>query len=90
MILDVWYLAERRNMSARDRLLRWGAMTVTLLLAFLQPALAADDGEKLPPYDVQGLSHTKIWLPWVFAFLFAAVGIAVAFKNPHRASIERD
>jgi len=90
MILVCLTLAERIDMTLRTWLRRLGPLAVVLLITFGQTALAADKGEKLPPYDVTGLEHTKVWVPWVFAFLFAAGGMIVAFKNPHRASHERD
>jgi len=71
------------------------AVAVSLVVIVLAVSLAGpafgrgDDEEKLPPYDVQGIEHKRIWVPWVFAFLFAAACIAAAFKNPHRVSTER-
>lgn len=73
-----------------NRLARLSVLTVLVLAGLAYPALGADDSEQLPPYDVDGLEHTKIWVPWVFAFLFAAGCLLVAFKNPHRSTIERD
>lgn len=71
-------------------LARLGLVLVFTLVALASPAFARqDDEEKLPPYDVQGLTHTKVWIPWVFAFLFAAACVAVALKNPHRVATER-
>jgi hypothetical protein len=56
-----------------------------LLLAV--PGQAATD-EKLPPYDVVGLKHSRQWVPWIAAFLFLAAGVAIAFKNPHRTHLD--
>lgn len=74
----------------RNFLPRLALLILFVLSMCASPALARDrDVEKLPPYDVSGLPHKKVWVPWVFAFLFTAGCIAVAFKNPHRASTER-
>ena len=71
-------------------LVRLTLVLVLMLAGLADPAFARqDDDEKLPPYDVQGLTHTKVWVPWVFGFLFAAACIAVALKNPHRVVTER-
>jgi hypothetical protein len=71
------------------RFLSLGLLVVFLLAILSTPALAKDKEEKLPPYDVDGMDQGKMWVPWVFAFLFAGGCIAVAFKNPHRSAIER-
>ena len=60
-----------------------------LLSTVIGTAVAADQEEKLPPYDVNGLPNGKIWIPWVAAFLFAAGILFLAFKNPHRSNLER-
>ena len=68
---------------------------LTLIFFLLATSLASpafargEDDEDRPPYDVQGLPHKRVWVPWVFAFLFAAACVAAAFKNPHRVSTER-
>ena len=49
------------------------------------PVFAQNAEEKLPPYDVQGLEHKRVWVPWMFAFLFAILTIFIAFKNPRRS-----
>ncbi len=72
-----------------SRLLRLGLLIVFMLATFASPAMAKKGDEKLPPYDVDGISHGKIWVQWVFAFLFVSSCMAIAFKNPHRSSIER-
>jgi hypothetical protein len=62
-----------------------------MLVAYAPPAQAqrsSGDDEPLPPFDVPGLTHTKQWVPWVVAFLFAGVTIAIAFKNPHRSHLD--
>jgi hypothetical protein len=75
----------------RNRLVPLGLLAVFMLACFTSPALAKKgDDEKLPPYDVTGMAHSKVWVPWVFAFLFAAGCVAIAFKNPHRSMTERD
>lgn len=70
-------------------LFRAGLSLFITLACFFERAFAADEAVRLPPYDVSGLPHGKIWVPWVAAFLFAAGILALAFKNPHRSSIER-
>jgi hypothetical protein len=69
---------------------RWLLGLVTALAALAPPALAqrSGDEEPQPPFDVQGLSHTRQWVPWVMAFLFAGATIAIAFKNPHRSHLD--
>jgi len=65
------------------------ALLACAVLCVAAPAVAqTKDDERLPPYDVQGLKHKKIWVPWVFAFLFAAGCVAVSFKNPHRSHLD--
>jgi hypothetical protein len=71
-------------------LLRVGLLAVFLLATFASPVLAKDDDEKPPPYDVDGLSRGDLWVPWVFAFVFAGGCLAIAFKNPRRSVTERD
>jgi hypothetical protein len=76
----------------RNLLMRLAILGVFLLASFASPALAqrsSSKDEKLPPYDVQGLEHQRIWVPWVFGFIFAAGCLAIAFKNPHRMVTER-
>lgn len=74
----------------RNRLMRVALVTVFTLTCFTSPAFAKNKEEVLPPYDVNGLTQSKVWVPWVCAFLFAGGCIAAAFKNPHRSSTERD
>ena len=79
-------------MKLRKNVLRWVTLGTLVLASFASPAVgqpSKDKGERLPPYDVQGLEHKRIWVPWVFAFVFAAGCLAVAFKNPHRVVTER-
>lgn len=59
-------------------------------LAAVAPAAAQpkDDEEKLPPFDVRGLTASKQWLPWVIAFLFVGATVGIAFKNPHRSHLD--
>jgi hypothetical protein len=74
----------------RNRLGRLLLVGVFTLVTFATPAFAQKKGEEpRPPYDVKGLPHKKMWVPWVIAFLFAAGCLAVAFKNPHRVFTER-
>jgi len=61
---------------------------VGVLLLSAAPALAQNADKVLPPFDVAGLEHKKIWVPWVFAFLFAAGCILIAFKNPRRTHLD--
>ena len=72
-------------------LTRLALVGVFTLASLTAPAFAQRRGgeEPRPPYDVSGLSHGKAWVPWVFAFLFAAGCLTAAFKNPHRVSTER-
>jgi hypothetical protein len=72
-----------------NRLLRLGFLTVVLLVTFASPVMAADKDERPPPYDVDGMAPGNLWIPWVFAFVFAGGCLVVAFKNPHRTSTER-
>lgn len=69
----------------------WLLCVLTAMVTVAAPALAqksSGDEEPLPPFDVPGLSHTKQWVPWVVAFLFTGVTIAIAFKNPHRSHLD--
>lgn len=66
-----------------------GAIAAISLIAWLTPAVAlAKDEKPLPPYDVSGLPHSSVWIPWVFAFFFAAAVVAIGFKNPHRTHLD--
>lgn len=76
-------------MKRPSRLLRLIPLTVLLIGLLAPPAFAKPPEERYPPYDVQGLPHKRIWVPWVFAFLFAAGTLALGLKNPHRQSGER-
>ena len=69
--------------------LRFTLFFVILAVMIAEPSLAKDE-EHLPPYDVDALAHSKIWVPWICAFLFAAGIIGIAFKNPHRNVGERE
>jgi hypothetical protein len=74
----------------RNRLARFALVGLLALASLATPAFAQKKGEEpRPPYDVRGLTPGRMWVPWVFAFLFAAGCLAVAFKNPHRGSTER-
>jgi hypothetical protein len=65
------------------------AAAAILSLAFVAPpALAQDDEEQPPPYDVTAIKRERQWVPWVAAFLFATAVILVAFKNPHRTHLD--
>lgn len=78
----------RLNRSKLTRL----AVAAISIIALSSPAFAqrkkATEDEPVPPYDVQGLTHYKVWAPWVFAFLFAAGCVAVGIKNPHRSHLD--
>jgi hypothetical protein len=73
----------------RSNVFRLGLLAVLLLGMLANPALAREEEERLPPYDVNGMAHGKMWVPWVFAFLFSGGCMAIAFKNPHRSATER-
>ena len=74
----------------RHRMLRLTVLATFVLVSLASPAFAAPPvEEKPPPYDVDGMEHAKVWVPWVAAFLFLAGGLSVAFKNPHRGTTER-
>ena len=77
----------------RKHLGRIVVMAAVTLSALAAPAMAAGNSpgadEKMPPYDVSGLKHSKVWVPWIFAFLFGAGAVAVGVKNPHRTGGER-
>lgn len=75
--------------ARRAWILRMTIASVVFLTLFVNTAMAADKEERLPPYDVDGMEHGKIWVPWIAAFLFAAGILALAFKNPHRSNLER-
>lgn len=73
---------------SRRRMSRWGA-AILISFAAATPALAQKKGEDpLPPYDVSPLERSGAWVPWVFAFIFAAGAIGLAFKNPHRSHLD--
>lgn len=65
----------------------WQGGLVVLSLLHAGSAWAADE-ERLPPYDVPGLEHHKIWLPWIFAFLFAIACVLIGIKNPRRSHLD--
>ncbi len=70
---------------------RWkSALAATLCVLFTctTPAWAQKKVERLPPYDVQGLEQTRVWVPWVFAFIFGAGVILLGIKNPHRGHLD--
>jgi hypothetical protein len=73
------------------RFARWvrRAAVGALALAIVSPpALAQSPDDKQPPYDVNGLPQSKQIVPWIFAFLFAALCLLVALKNPHRSHLD--
>ena len=74
----------------RNRLIRLALVAVFMLTCFTSPAFAKKKEEKHPPYDVNGLTHSRVLVPWVFAFLFAGSCLTAALKNPHRSTVERD
>lgn len=73
-------------MTWKSSLLR--KFSAALIAATPVIAFAADDDEKLPPFDVAGLPHTRIWVPWLAAFLIMAVCLLVALKNPRRSHLD--
>lgn len=73
-------------MRWRLPLLRATFCGATLLLQ--ASAFAQDSKEQLPPFDVQGFDHSRVWVPWVFAFGLAALCIALSFKNPRRSHLD--
>lgn len=76
----------------RRQLRRIAILAAVTLSGLAAPALAAGPSastEKVPPYDVTGLQRSRIWVPWVFAFVFGAGAVAVGVKNPHRSHGER-
>ena len=66
----------------------WQGGLIALSLLNTATAWAAADEERLPPYDVSGLEHHKIWVPWIFAFLFAVACVLVGIKNPRRTHLD--
>lgn len=73
---------------SRFAVTRWGARVACAVLT-AAPTLAQEKKEDLPPWDVQSLERGGYdWIPWVFAFLFAAAVVAIAFKNPHRTHLD--
>jgi hypothetical protein len=76
----------------RSHLGRIAILAAVALSGLTAPALGAGNSantEKQPPYDVTGLKHSRIWVPWIFAFIFGAGAVAVGVKNPHRSHGER-
>ncbi len=73
----------------RRGLRRWCWQWAIVGASLLNTAVAfAADEERLPPYDVPGLEHHKIWLPWIFAFMFAIACVLVGIKNPRRSHLD--
>lgn len=60
-----------------------GRCATGLLLA--APAFAQD---RAPPYDVTGFPDDRVWVPWVFVFLFAVLMAMISFKNPRRSHLD--
>ena len=74
--------------NCRQSAVRWG-FRLACAVALAAPVLAQDKKkEEMPPWDVQALERGYGWVPWVFAFLFAAAVVAIAFKNPHRTHLD--
>ena len=68
--------------------LRHLALSAFLFCASV-PAWAQDKGaEKQPPFDVSGLPPERVWLPWIFAFLFLVGCVLIALKNPRRTHLD--
>lgn len=73
-------------MRVLDRIRYWVLIGGGLLLS--APALGQDKGERQPPYDVYGLPPEKVWVPWIFAFLFLVGCVLIALKNPRRSHLD--
>jgi hypothetical protein len=69
-----------------NRRRRWLAGAIVALAC--STAAPAETEEPQPPWDVPAMKQTKVWVPWVVAFLFAAGCVLVAFKNPHRSHLD--
>jgi hypothetical protein len=67
--------------SARRWAVAVWAMAATVLA---QPAKP----EKLPPFDVQGMTFSATWVSWIFVAFFIAGSLAIAFKNPRRSHLD--
>jgi hypothetical protein len=70
-----------------SRCLRLGT-ALLLLLATAAPAMAAEDEEDLPYFDVPVQPVQKPWRQWLFGSGFAALCLFIAFKNPHRSHLD--
>ncbi|MFO0838790.1 MAG: hypothetical protein U1D55_09705 [Phycisphaerae bacterium] len=77
-------------MNPIARLVRKLAYAGAYALLLAAPLLAqSKKGEdRVEPFDVVGLDHTRPWIPWVFAFVFVAGCVAIALKNPHRGHLD--
>jgi hypothetical protein len=68
------------------------SLLAALFVALLAPAPASAQPPpvvKHPPYDVQGLEHKRLVIPWISAFCFVALAVAVGLKNPQRSTTGR-
>lgn len=74
-------------MSRIRKSLRVAVLGLTLLFA-VSPSLAQKKEQTEGPWDVSPMEEGYRWVPWVFAFLFAAGCLGMAFKNPHRTHLD--
>ncbi len=58
-----------------------------LIALCVAPASAADD-KTIPPFDVPGIERGRVWLQWIFAFMFVMLALVVGFKNPRRGHLD--
>lgn len=75
-------------MRGRTHWRRAALFGALLLSAFAPPSYAQKKIEVEEPYDVPGLTRSKVIVPWIFAFIFAGGIILIAFKNPHRTHLD--
>lgn len=73
----------------RSKLARWASAAVVGFSFLAPPAVAQESKtDPQPPFDVSGLPRKKQIVPWIFAFLFVALCLLVALKNPHRSHLD--
>jgi hypothetical protein len=67
----------------------WPRVALILLLLLPVPAaMAADDEQAGPWYDVPAMPHKTPWVTWVIAAAFCAGAVGMALKNPHRSHLD--
>lgn len=74
-------------MHALQRFALRGLTGLAVLSSLATPALAQQETPK-PPFDVNGIPHGGLWVPWVVAFVFIIGCAAVAFRNPRRSHLD--